>query len=124
MLVVDDEEVHRYVLRQHLSAATVVIYEAANGPDGLMLAQSEHPDVICLDLGLPGLDGREVLRRLKDDPETREIPVVIVTSAALGDAERSELLGLAAGVLSKEAISRERALAAVDEALRGVGREA
>ncbi|HVH06165.1 MAG TPA: response regulator, partial [Myxococcota bacterium] len=124
VLVVDDEEVHRYVLRQHLSAATVVIYEAANGPDGLMLAQSEHPDVICLDLGLPGLDGREVLRRLKDDPETREIPVVIVTSAALEDAERSELLGLAAGVLSKEAISRERALAAVDEALRGVGREA
>jgi signal transduction histidine kinase/CheY-like chemotaxis protein len=124
VLLVDDEEVHRYVMRQHLSAATLMIFEAANGPDGLELAHSEHPDVICLDLGLPGLGGREVLRRLKDDPATREIPVVIVTSSALDDAERSELLSLAAGVLSKEAFSRERALAAVDEALRAAGRAA
>ena len=101
-----------------------MIYEAANGPDGLLLAASERPDVICLDLGLPGLDGREVLRRLKDDPATRDIPVVVVTSRALDDAERGELLALASGVLSKDAISRERALAAVDDALRGAGRDA
>jgi signal transduction histidine kinase/CheY-like chemotaxis protein len=124
VLLVDDDEVHRYVMRQHLSAATFVIFEAANGPDGLSLAQTERPDVICLDLGLPGLRGREVLRRLKDDPATREIPVVIVTSHALENTERSELLGLAAGVLPKEAISRERALAVVDDALRAAGRAA
>jgi signal transduction histidine kinase/CheY-like chemotaxis protein len=117
VLLVEDEEVHRYVLRQHLSAETHVIYEASNGLDGLQLAQSERPDVICLDLGLPGIGGREVLRRLKDDPSTREIPVVVVTSRALDPDERRELLGLAAGVLPKEALSRERALAAVEEAL-------
>jgi signal transduction histidine kinase/CheY-like chemotaxis protein len=120
VLVVDDEEVFRYVLRQHLSAATSVIYEAASGPEGLELARTEHPHVICLDLGLPGLGGREVLRRLKDDPATRGIPVVIVTSSLLEEAERRDLLALAAGVLPKEALSRDRAVAAVDEALRGV----
>jgi signal transduction histidine kinase/CheY-like chemotaxis protein len=121
VLLVDDEEVHRYVLRQHLSAATHVIFEAATGPEGLKLARDERPDVICLDLGLPGLGGKEVLRQLKDDPSTREIPVVIVTSRALDAADRSELLSLAAGVLPKEALSRERALAAIEDALRVAG---
>jgi len=121
VLLVEDEEVHRYVLRQHLAAENHVIFEASNGPDGIALAQSEHPDVICLDLGLPGLGGREVLRRLKDDPSTREIPVLIVTSSALDAAERSSLLELAAGVLPKDALSRKRALAALEEAVRSAG---
>jgi signal transduction histidine kinase/CheY-like chemotaxis protein len=119
VLLVEDEEVHRYLLRQHLAAENHVILEASNGPDGLALAQSEHPDLICLDLGLPGLGGREVLRQLKDDPGTREIPVLIVTSSALDDADRRSLLELAAGVLSKQALSREHARAAMSEALRG-----
>jgi len=121
VLLVEDEEVHRYVLRQHLAAENHVIFEASNGPDGIALAQSEHPDVICLDLGLPGLGGREVLRRLKDDPSTRGIPVLIVTSSALDAAERSSLLELAAGVLPKDALSRKRALAALEEAVRSAG---
>jgi len=121
VLLVEDEEVHRYLLRQHLSAATHVIFEATTGPEGLKLAHEEQPDVICLDLGLPGLGGREVLRQLKDDPATREIPVVIVTSSALDASERTQLLSQAAGVLPKEALSRERALAAVEDALRVAG---
>jgi signal transduction histidine kinase/CheY-like chemotaxis protein len=124
VLLVEDEDVHRYVLRQHLSAETHVIFEASDGAEGLLLAQREHPDVICLDLGLPGLGGDEVLRRLKDDPSTREIPVVVVTSRSLDASDRSELMSLAASVLPKQAMTRERALAAVEEALRGSGRAA
>jgi signal transduction histidine kinase/CheY-like chemotaxis protein len=124
VLLVEDEDVHRYVLRQHLSGETHVIFEASDGAEGLLLAQRERPDVICLDLGLPGLPGDEVLRRLKDDPSTREIPVVIVTSRSLDASDRSELMTLAASVLPKQAMTRERALAAVEEALRASGRAA
>jgi CheY-like chemotaxis protein/two-component sensor histidine kinase len=124
VLLVEDEDVHRYVLRQHLSAETHVIFEASDGAEGLLLAQLERPDVIYLDLGLPGLPGDEVLRRLKDDPSTREIPVVVVTSRALDASDRNELMSLAASLLPKQAMTRERALAALEEALRASGRAA
>jgi CheY-like chemotaxis protein len=118
VLVVDDEEVCRYVLRQHLIAPRNVISEAASGADALRMARSEHPDVICLDLRMPDLGGDEVLRQLKADPATRDIPVVVVTSMAMNDADRRALGELAADVLSKDSVSRERALAAVDAAIR------
>jgi CheY-like chemotaxis protein len=116
--VVDDEEVSRYVMRQHLATPRHVVLEAASGAEGLRLAAMEKPDVICLDLMMPDTDGHSVLRRLKGDPETRDIPVLIVTSKRLEDDERSRLLELANGVLGKEAVSRERVLAAVEDAIR------
>jgi signal transduction histidine kinase/CheY-like chemotaxis protein len=117
ILIVDDEEVSRYVLRRHLMTPQHVLLEAATGTDALRQARRERPDVICLDLTMPGVDGLSVLRALKDDPETRGIPVVIVTSRSLGEAERREILSMAAGILPKERVSREAAIAAIDEAL-------
>ena len=67
---------------------------------------------------MPELDGFEVLRRLKADPATRDIPVVVVTSKALDEGERRTLLESAATILSKDRVSREEAVAAVDEAMR------
>jgi CheY-like chemotaxis protein len=118
VLVADDEEVFRYVLRQHLLAARHVISEAATGEEALRLARAERPDLICLDLAMPDIEGTEVLRRLRADPGTRDIPVVIVTATSLDDAGRSQLAELSAHVLSKDAVSRERVLAAVDAAMR------
>jgi signal transduction histidine kinase/CheY-like chemotaxis protein len=117
VLVVDDEEIFRYVLRQHLMTPRHVIVEASSGGEALRLARDERPDVICLDLGMPDLDGGEVLRRLKADPATRDIPVVIVTAQPLDDGLRRTLV-LAADVISKDAVSRDAALAAVDAAMR------
>ena len=119
VLIVDDEEVFRYMLRQHLGGTRYIVYEAATGSDAILVARSEHPDVILLDLQLPDIGGREVLHRLASDPETREIPVVIVTSSALSDSGRRELTARASAVLQKDALSRDRAIAAVTEALRG-----
>jgi signal transduction histidine kinase/CheY-like chemotaxis protein len=119
VLIVDDEEVFRYVLGQHLSGVGQV-FEAANGSEAILLARSEHPDVILLDLGLPDLGGREVLHRLKADPETTRIPVVVVTSSVLSEADLRDISQRAVSVLQKDALSRERAIAAVDEALRSV----
>jgi CheY-like chemotaxis protein len=118
VLVADDEEVSRYVLRQHLLAARHVISEAATGAEALRLARSERPDLICLDLGMPDIGGAEVLRQLREDPGTRDIPVVVVTAVPLDDASRRQLGELSAHVLSKDAVSREQVLAAVDAAMR------
>jgi len=117
VLVVDDEEISRYVLRQHLLTPRHVISEATNGAEAIQMARTEHPDVICLDLTMPGLDGYEVLRRLKADPLTTDIPVVVVTSRHLEEPERRILLERAVTILSKDLISRENAVAAVDEAI-------
>ena len=84
ILIVDDEESTRYVLRQGLAAEpNWTILEATDGIEGLRLAQAETPDFIVLDLNMPGLDGFEVFRTLKGDPATRDIPILVVTSALL-----------------------------------------
>ncbi len=120
ILIVDDEEISRYVLRQHLMAPEHVIWEAASGDEAVRVARDEHPDVVCLDLTMPHADGHEVLRRLKADPETAGIPVVIVTAKPLDDELRRSLAP-AAGLLPKQGISRAHALAAIEAAIRGEG---
>ncbi len=119
ILIVDDEEMSRYVLRQHLVASDRIVVEAGSGQEALRRARDDRPDVVCLDLGMSDLDGFEVLRRLKADPLTRGIPVVIVTGRELSAGERTMLGGLAAGVLSKHTVSRENALALITDAVGG-----
>jgi signal transduction histidine kinase/CheY-like chemotaxis protein len=118
VLIVDDEEISRYVLRQHLMTPRHVISEAGSGAEALSMARTDRPDVICLDLMMPEVDGYEVLHHLKADPATRDIPVVIVTSKHLEEGERRGLLDRAATILSKDLVSREAAVAAVDEAIK------
>ena len=118
VLVVDDEEISRYLIRQSLVSPHIEVLEAANADDAIRLAVKEQPGAICLDLMMPEVDGEQVLRKLKGDHRTREIPVFIVTSKALDPVEREQLLGLAAGVITKESLSRERILARVEEVMR------
>jgi signal transduction histidine kinase/CheY-like chemotaxis protein len=118
VLVVDDEEISRYLIRQSLTSPNIEVLEASNADEALRLAAKEQPGAICLDLMMPEVDGEQVLRKLKGDHRTREIPVFIVTSKALDPVEREQLLGLAAGVITKESLSRERILARVEDAMR------
>jgi signal transduction histidine kinase/CheY-like chemotaxis protein len=106
VLIVDDSEMSRYVLRQMLAGEeSVALSEAGTGTEGLRLAQLEQPDLVLLDLDLPGLDGFEVFRTLRGDPATRHIPIVVVTSTLLQANDERRLAG-AAGILSKETLSR------------------
>jgi DNA-binding response OmpR family regulator len=73
--------------RINLAAAGIEVLEAADGETGLELGRREQPDLILLDVMMPGLDGWEVARRLAADPATREIPVVFLTARA-GDEDR------------------------------------
>jgi signal transduction histidine kinase/CheY-like chemotaxis protein len=117
VLVVDDEEAFRYVMRQMLAAMpNLVVEEAASGPDGLARAAGhptgQRPDLILLDLRMPQPDGFEVLRRLRQDPATAAIPVVVCTSSVLDSGDRERLSG-AAAVLSKAQLSRPGLVAAI-----------
>lgn len=118
VLIIDDEDAARYILKRHLAGARYTILEAADGAAGLRLAETEQPGAIFLDLIMPGMNGFEVLQRLKANPATRAIPVIISTSKALDEAERRSLNQQTLAVLSKEATSREDAIAAVRAALR------
>lgn len=82
VLVIDDEAPIRLLCRVNLEAEGMRVLEAADGPSGLEKARSKRPDVILLDVMMPGLDGWRVAEELLDDPETREIPIVFLTARA------------------------------------------
>jgi CheY-like chemotaxis protein len=90
--------------------------EAASGEEGIRRAHESRPNLILLDLKMPGLSGFEALSRLKSDPLTSETPVVIVTSQTLTSAEREELMARTQAILSKEGLSQEGLLAAIMQA--------
>ena len=81
ILIIDDEEPIRVLLKLTLqSAGYDSVLEASNGEDGLALAMRYKPDLILLDLMLPGMDGLSVCRRLKSSPDTRMIPIIMLTA--------------------------------------------
>lgn len=94
ILIVEDEADIREVLAYNLDREGYAVLCAADGPEGLQTARREAPDVVLLDLLLPGLDGVEVCRKLKMDPTTRDIPVIMIT--AKGE-ETDVVLGLGVG---------------------------
>jgi class 3 adenylate cyclase len=94
VLVVDDEEQNRSLLRDPLEARGYEVEEAADGVLALQKIAGRPPDVILLDLMMPQMDGFEVCRRLKKDPKTAHIPILIVT--ALSD-RKERLMGIEAG---------------------------
>jgi CheY-like chemotaxis protein len=106
VLLIDDDLMARYQARRYLTEGEFIVTEAASGDEGLRRAAAERPDVICLDLMMPEIDGYTVLARLGDDPTTREIPVVIVTSVAVTDADRRRLQR-AAAILAKDKLPRD-----------------
>ena len=82
VLVIGDEAPIRLLCRVNLEAEGMSVIEAGDGPGGLELARSEQPEVILLDVMMPGLDGWRVAERLLEDPVTRDIPIVFLTARA------------------------------------------
>ncbi len=95
ILVVDDVDVNVKVLEAKLSSEYYQVLSASDGMAALQVAHQEHPDLILLDVMMPRMDGFETCRRLKADPRTADIPVVMVT--ALSEPS-DRLRGLEAGV--------------------------
>ena len=94
VLVIDDEAPIRLLCRVNLEAEGMHVLEAADGPSGLEKARAESPDVVLLDVMMPGLDGWRVAEELLDDPRTGSIPIVFLTARAeLRDRARGIDLG-------------------------------
>lgn len=85
ILLVEDEEDNRRILKDLLTSKGYTIIEALTGLEGVEQATANRPDMIIMDIQLPGIDGYEATRRIKADPFLRHIPIIIVTSYALGD---------------------------------------
>jgi DNA-binding response OmpR family regulator len=106
VLAIDDDEAIRFLIRQCLSGPSFDVREALSGEDGLAMAQNDPPDIILLDLIMPGVDGYEVLAQLQTERATQAVPVLIVTSAALTADERDAVLTRANAYLPKSDVTR------------------
>jgi two-component system, cell cycle response regulator DivK len=90
ILVVEDNERNLKLVRDVLEYAGYDVRVARTGEDGVTLAAKEPPDLVLMDLQLPGIDGMEALRQLRASPRTADIPVVAVTAQAMKqDRERA-----------------------------------
>jgi two-component system cell cycle response regulator DivK len=83
ILVIEDHEENRRLLRDLLTSVGYELIEAVTGEEGLTSAEAQLPDLILMDIQLPGIDGYEVTRRIKAKPALSHIPVIAVTSYAL-----------------------------------------
>jgi CheY-like chemotaxis protein len=90
ILVIEDDEMSRDVLVRWLTRRGHRVLAAVSAEEGLLLAAAEQPELVIMDLRLPGIDGWEATRRLKADPATRAIPVLALTAYALeGERQRA-----------------------------------
>jgi two-component system cell cycle response regulator DivK len=94
ILVVEDTEDNRQIVRDLLTAAGYELIEAVDGLDGVAAAEREQPDLILMDIQLPGIDGYEATRRIRALPALAKVPIIAVTSYALsGDEAKTREAG-------------------------------
>ncbi|MEE4295397.1 MAG: response regulator [Wenzhouxiangella sp.] len=94
VLIVDDSEVQLYALRKVLEKEGHEVFSADNGQEGIDLAVKEHPDLILMDVVMPEMSGFQATRKLHRNPETKEIPIVFVTTK---DQESDRVWGMRQG---------------------------
>ena len=94
ILSIEDQVDNQRIVRDLMASAGYQVIEAIRGDQGVSLAEQCNPDLILMDIQLPGLDGYEATRRIKANPKLRQIPIIVVTSYALsGDEEKARAAG-------------------------------
>jgi len=107
ILIVEDNELNMKLLRDVLEAYGYATITTAEGETALALARANRPDLILMDLQLPDISGFDAVRQLKDDAETRSIPIVAVTAFAMVGDERKALTGGCDGYIAKPILLRD-----------------
>jgi two-component system, cell cycle response regulator DivK len=94
ILVIEDTEDNRQIIRDLLTSFDYELIEAADGAEGVAMAQKHHPDLILMDIQLPVVDGYEATRQIRAIPELARVPIIAVTSYALsGDDAKAREAG-------------------------------
>ncbi|QWV99129.1 response regulator [Geomonas nitrogeniifigens] len=119
VLVVDDSDYDRFFLASLFKEQGLDVLLAESGPEALELAVTDHPDLITLDLLMPGMDGAAVLDRLRSNSCTADIPVVVITSKELSHGELQRLSSGVSAIISKNGLERRMVL---DELVRSLER--
>ncbi len=109
ILVVEDNEMNRDMLSRRLQRRGYEVIVAVDGQAGIEAAETEHPDLILMDMSLPIVDGWEATRRVKSRPETAHIPVVALTAHAL-EGERQKALDAGCDDYDTKPVELERLL--------------
>jgi two-component system cell cycle response regulator DivK len=88
ILIVEDNDKNRKLVRDVLTFKGYAVIESETGEGGIRLAQERRPSLVLMDIRLPGIDGIEVLRRLRAEPTTRGIPVMAMTASVMSEDRR------------------------------------
>ena len=113
VLYVEDNDDNVYMLKMRLELLDdFEVVTAENGEKGCAMALSEHPDIILMDLEMPGVDGWEATRRLKADPQTRDIPIIALSAHALAGS-REKALAAGCDEFDTKPVEFERLVATV-----------
>jgi CheY-like chemotaxis protein len=123
LLLIEDEQVNRDLFRRRLERKGYTVATAENGQSALTLTQNEKPDLVIMDLGLPDIDGWEVTRRIKADPATAEIPVVVLSAHATAEA-REKAFAAGCEEFETKPVNWEALFKKIEEALRRAAEKA
>jgi CheY-like chemotaxis protein len=120
ILIVEDNEMNRDLLSRRLSRRGFEIVMALDGLEGVAASQRERPDLILMDVGLPGIDGHEATRQIKADDNTKAIPIIALTAHAMSD-DRSKALAAGCDDYDTKPVDLPRLLGKVDALLARTG---
>ena len=120
IMVVDDNEPSRDALSRRLERRGYLILPAGAGLQAVATARQDSPDLILMDLGLPGIDGWEATRQLKDGSVTRHIPVIVLSAHAMTN-DRDLALAAGADDFDTKPVRFEQLLGKIDTLLKGAG---
>jgi CheY-like chemotaxis protein len=119
VLYIEDNDDDVYMLKMRLELlGTFEVLTARDGERGCEMAAGEQPDIILMDLEMPVVDGWEATRRLKDNPQTRDIPIIVLSAHALA-GEREKALAAGCNEFDTKPIEFERLVATVRRVLDG-----
>jgi CheY-like chemotaxis protein len=119
LMVVEDNEPSREVLSRRLARRGYAIVAAEDGLQAVSMARAAKPDLILMDLGLPGIDGWEATAQLKADAETRHIPIIVLSAHAMS-SDRALALAAGGDDFDTKPVRFERLLEKIETLLKGV----
>ncbi|HEV2413379.1 MAG TPA: response regulator, partial [Candidatus Dormibacteraeota bacterium] len=111
VLAVDDEPTNLELIEAHLKPAGFEVLRANGGQEGIDMAKSERPDLVLLDLMMPGVNGFDVVEALRADDATQLIPIMVLTAKLLTESDKRTLNGQVAGVFQRDSVARAELIA-------------